>query len=75
VKIRDLIYQVEAAGWVLSRTRGDHRQYTHPTRPGLVTISGHLGDDVQPRNLASVRRQAGLPPQHRRSRRSEEGRR
>jgi predicted RNA binding protein YcfA (HicA-like mRNA interferase family) len=47
-------------GWELDRTRGDHRQLVHPTKPGTVTVSGHPNDDVHPKTLKSVLRQAGL---------------
>jgi predicted RNA binding protein YcfA (HicA-like mRNA interferase family) len=32
---------IEADGWELSRQRGSHRQYAHPTKPGKITIAGH----------------------------------
>jgi predicted RNA binding protein YcfA (HicA-like mRNA interferase family) len=51
---------VEADGWVLVRTRGDHRQHKHLTRSGLVTIAGHRNRDVPPGTLANLLRQAGL---------------
>jgi predicted RNase H-like HicB family nuclease/predicted RNA binding protein YcfA (HicA-like mRNA interferase family) len=46
VKVRDVIKAMERDGWVLDRTRGDHRQYIHPTRSeaGTVTVPGHPGD-------------------------------
>jgi predicted RNA binding protein YcfA (HicA-like mRNA interferase family) len=47
-------------GWEVDRTRGDHRQLVHPTKPGTVTISGHPSDDIHPKTLKSVLRQAGL---------------
>jgi predicted RNA binding protein YcfA (HicA-like mRNA interferase family) len=60
VKVREVIALVEADGWVLVRTRGDHRQYKHPTKPGLVTVSGQRNDDVHPKTLNSILTQAGL---------------
>jgi predicted RNA binding protein YcfA (HicA-like mRNA interferase family) len=60
VKVRDLIRLVESNDWKLTRTRGSHRQYKHPTIRGLVTIPGHPGDDVHPDTLKSVLTQAGL---------------
>lgn len=47
-------------GWVIDRTRGSHRQLLHPTKPGTVTVSGHLIDEIHPKTLKSVLRQAGL---------------
>jgi predicted RNA binding protein YcfA (HicA-like mRNA interferase family) len=55
-----VIALVETDGWVLVRMRGDHRQYKHPTKPGLVTIAGHRNRDVPPGTLANILRQAGL---------------
>ena len=60
VKVREAIRRIEAAGWELSRTRGSHRQYRHPDRPGLVTIAGKPSDSLHPKTWASIIRQAGL---------------
>ena len=50
----------EEDGWRLARTRGSHRQFKHPTKPGTVTVSGKQGLDVPPGTLNSVLKQAGL---------------
>ena len=60
MKIRDLIRMIEDDGWCLMRTRGSHRQYKHPKKKGLVTISGKPNDDIAPGTLNSVLKQAGL---------------
>jgi predicted RNA binding protein YcfA (HicA-like mRNA interferase family) len=60
VKVREVIRLLERDGWVLAVTRGSHRQFRHPTKPGRVTVSGSLGDDMPKGTFASVRRQAGL---------------
>jgi predicted RNA binding protein YcfA (HicA-like mRNA interferase family) len=60
MKIRDLIKMIERDGWYLVRTKGSHRQYKHDRKKGLVTISGHLNDDIAPGTLNSVLKQAGL---------------
>jgi len=51
---------IEADGWYLVRSKGSHRQYKHPTKPGLVTVSGHPADQFAPGTLNSVLKQAGL---------------
>ena len=51
---------LEDDGWTLVVTKGSHRQYKHPTKPGRVTVSGQLGDDMPKGTLASVKRQAGF---------------
>ena len=60
MKVREVIRVLERDGWVLVVTRGDHRQFKHPTKSGRVTVSGNLGDDLPKGTLASVKRQAGL---------------
>jgi predicted RNA binding protein YcfA (HicA-like mRNA interferase family) len=51
---------IERDGWSLVRTRGSHRQYKHPSKPGLVTVAGNLQDELAPGTLNSVLKQAGL---------------
>ncbi len=60
MKVREVIRHLERDGWVLVVTRGSHRQFKHPTKPGRVTVSGNLGDDMPKGTFASVKRQAGL---------------
>jgi len=60
LKVRDAIRLLEREGWVLVVTRGSHRQFKHPTKPGRVTVNGHPGDDMPKGTLGSVFRQAGL---------------
>lgn len=60
LKVGAMIRWVEAEGWVLKRTRGSHRQYRHPTKPGKVTISGKPSDTLPPGTEASILRQADL---------------
>jgi predicted RNA binding protein YcfA (HicA-like mRNA interferase family) len=60
VKVRELIALIESDGWVLVRTKGSHRQFQHPTKPGTVTVAGNPGIDVPPGTLNSVMKQAGL---------------
>ncbi|MFY9738940.1 MAG: type II toxin-antitoxin system HicA family toxin [Candidatus Cybelea sp.] len=61
MKYRDIVKVIDRDGWILARTRGSHRHYAHPTKPGVVTIAGHLsGGDVPPSTLNSILKQAGL---------------
>jgi predicted RNA binding protein YcfA (HicA-like mRNA interferase family) len=60
MKVRDAIKLIEQDGWMLKRTRGDHRVYTHATKLGIVVVPGQLGSDVATGTLSSILKQAGL---------------
>lgn len=60
MKVRDAIKLVEADGWRLVKTRGSHRQFKHPTKPGKVTIAGHPSMELEHKTLKSILEQAGL---------------
>lgn len=60
VKVREVIRRLENDGWYHVGTRGSHRHYKHRTKPGRVTVSGHLRDEMAPGTLASVFRQAQI---------------
>jgi predicted RNA binding protein YcfA (HicA-like mRNA interferase family) len=46
--------------WQLVATRGSHRQFKHPEKPGRVTVAGKRSDDLAPGTLNSIFKQAGL---------------
>jgi predicted RNA binding protein YcfA (HicA-like mRNA interferase family) len=54
MKVRDLLRRLADDGWYLDRTRGSHRQFRHPTKPGLVTVAGPSGDDLAAGTLNSI---------------------
>ena len=60
MKAREAIKLIEEDGWHLARTRGSHRQFKHPNKPGIVTIAGHPGVDIPRGTLNSILKQAGL---------------
>jgi predicted RNA binding protein YcfA (HicA-like mRNA interferase family) len=60
MKIREAIRVIEEDGWFLVATRGSHRQYKHPSKPGRVTVAGKPSDDLAPGTLNSILKQAGL---------------
>ena len=54
-KVRQLIADLEKAGFVNRGGKGSHRNFTHPQ--GLrVTISGGAGDDAKHYQESDVRR-------------------
>jgi len=60
MKIRKIIKMLENDGWYLHRTKGSHRQYKHPQKPGTVTIAGKLSLDLPPGTLNSILKQSDL---------------
>jgi len=58
-KIRELIRDLEKAGFMGRAGKGSHRRFRHP-RGVRVTISGNPGDDARPyqeRDLAKALRE------------------
>ena len=60
MKVDELIRLLEEDGWRLARTRGSHRQYKNPNKPGTVTVAGKPSLDVPPGTLNAILKQAGL---------------
>ena len=46
-KIRELIADLENAGFENRGGKGSHRNFAHPKVTGIDTISGQLGDDAK----------------------------
>jgi predicted RNA binding protein YcfA (HicA-like mRNA interferase family) len=59
-KVRDAVKLIEADGWRVMGTKGSHRQFKHPTKPGRVTVAGSPSDDLAPGTYNSILKQAGL---------------
>jgi predicted RNA binding protein YcfA (HicA-like mRNA interferase family) len=56
---KEVLRRLEAEGWTLKRKGpGDHVQYTHPDRPGRVTVDTGVRE-IPTGTLRSVFRQAG----------------
>ena len=60
VKVRDVVALIEKDGLFRIASKGGHKQYKHSVKKGRVTISGHLRDDIHPKTLNSVLKQASL---------------
>lgn len=58
-KVRQVIDLLLADGWRIDRTRGDHRQFVHENKPGVVTVKGKQSDDLSQFLLNSIWKQAG----------------
>ena len=60
MKVAELIRLLEQDGWRVVRTKGSHRQFMNPSRPGTVTVAGKPSLDIPPGTLNSILKQAGL---------------
>jgi predicted RNA binding protein YcfA (HicA-like mRNA interferase family) len=60
MKVAEVLRLLHEDGWYLVATRGSHRQFKHPSKPGRVTVPGKPSDDVALGTLNSIRKQAGL---------------
>lgn len=54
-----LIKQLKKDGWRLDRVKGSHHVFTHPRKPGHVTVP-HPKKDLGKGLVALIRKQAGL---------------
>jgi predicted RNA binding protein YcfA (HicA-like mRNA interferase family) len=55
-KIRELIAELERAGFRNRGGKGSHRNFVHPSSVRPITISGNLGTDAKPKQIRDVRR-------------------
>lgn len=53
MKIRELIKQLEKAGFTNRGGKGSHRNFSHETG-GNVTVSGKTGDDAKPYQIKKI---------------------
>ena len=64
MKVADILRLIGGEdGWYLVSTRGSHRQFKHPSKPGRVTVAGKPSDDLAPGTLNSILKQPGLKKQ------------
>lgn len=54
MKVREVIEMIQRDGWYQVATKGSHRQYKHPTKPGRVTVAGKPSQDLAPGTLNST---------------------
>ena len=54
-KVRELIAELERAGFVYRGGKGNHRNFVHPNVIRPITISGNPGDDAKHYQVRAVR--------------------
>ena len=60
MKVSDILRMLGEDGWYLASTKGSHRQFKHPSKPGRVTVAGKPSDDLAPGTLNSILKQSRL---------------
>ncbi|MCX7815506.1 MAG: type II toxin-antitoxin system HicA family toxin [Tepidimonas ignava] len=60
MKVSEVLELLRRDGWQLVATRGSHRQFKHPSKPGRVTVAGKPSDDLAPATLNSILKRAAL---------------
>ncbi|WP_248797577.1 type II toxin-antitoxin system HicA family toxin [Pseudomonas sp. MWU13-2105] len=59
MKSRDLIAELEAAGWILQRISGSHHVFGHPGSPHSIPVP-HPKKDLPLGTIRNIRKRAGL---------------
>jgi predicted RNA binding protein YcfA (HicA-like mRNA interferase family) len=59
-KVVEILRLPSDDGWVIVATRGSHRRFKHPSRPGRVAVPDEPSDELAPGTLNSIRKQAGF---------------
>ncbi|MBK5930710.1 type II toxin-antitoxin system HicA family toxin [Halochromatium salexigens] len=59
MKVSEVLSRLNADGCYLATTRGSHRQFKHPSKPGRVTVSGKPSDELAAGTQNSIFKQAG----------------
>jgi predicted RNA binding protein YcfA (HicA-like mRNA interferase family) len=60
MKVRDVIRMIEEDGWRFHSQKGSHRQYVHASKRGRVTVAGKPNEEMHPKTLGTVIRQAQI---------------
>jgi predicted RNA binding protein YcfA (HicA-like mRNA interferase family) len=61
MKVKDVLRMLIDDGWYEARQKGSHKQFKHPFKKGLVTISYHKSsDEIKRGTLASILKQAQI---------------
>ena len=58
-KVSEVLRLLKNDGWNLARIKGDHRQFKHSEKGGVVTVSGKESDTLDQFILNSIWKQAG----------------
>lgn len=60
MKFKEVIRIIKEDGWFFVRQIGSHQQYHHKIKKGTVTVAGKSSDDIHPKTLNSILKQAQI---------------
>lgn len=60
MKFKKIVSIIEKNGWFFVRQVGSHRQYHHSIKKGTVTVAGKSNDEIHPKTLKSIFKQAQI---------------
>lgn len=61
VTVKEILKILKKDGWFEVRQKGSHKQFKHPLKKGIVTVSFHkLSDELASGTLNSILKQAKL---------------
>jgi predicted RNA binding protein YcfA (HicA-like mRNA interferase family) len=60
MKVREVIRLLQSRKWLQVRQKGSHRAFKHPAKPMVVTVPGHLSDDLPTGTLKSILKKAEI---------------
>ena len=60
MQVKEVIKILERDGWYMATQKGSHRQYKHSKKRGRCTVPGKTSDNLHPKTLKSILKQAGL---------------
>ena len=55
-KVRELIADLERAGFIMDSGKGSHRKFMHSKVTDTVVVSGKTGDDAKPYQIRQIKR-------------------
>lgn len=59
MRSREIIRKLKEDGWEEVRQVGSHKQFRHPTKPGIVTVP-HPEADLAIGTIKSIEKQSGI---------------
>jgi predicted RNA binding protein YcfA (HicA-like mRNA interferase family) len=60
LKVKQLIRILESGGWRCVSTKGSHKKYMHPDRPGMIIVPFHADKTLGKGFVINTLKKAGI---------------